>query len=365
MSRNQVRANFLSISAGIIVSFLLLALITLTMQYLGHEVGFGLHFQQPIFIITLILILVFFACNLLGIFEINLPSKINDLVLRSDSNNQLISHFLCGVFATIMATPCTAPFVGTAIGFALSSNWSNVILIFIAMGCGMALPFLILSALPQLVYFLPRPGPWMVVIKKLFGYLLFVTVIWLLYVTAGQLGTLPSLILFLLCVLIKFSLEHHNFLLKSTRSRFTIISIIIALSYILPLSLSGQLSVQENTANKIWQDFDETKIAQLIADNKIILIDITAAWCPSCQYNKLMVFKQAPIIQYLQEHDIVTMRANITSPDAKALAFIKKYNRHGIPFNIILSKAVPQGILLPEIFNQDELLKALKKAELK
>lgn len=358
--RKQIRTNFLASSLGIIISFLVIALGLILLKNLGHSVGFGFQFQEPVFLIALVVILILFACNLWGSFEINLPYWVGGFAIRKIQNadNTVVAHFLSGAFATILATPCSAPLVGTAISFAFSHGAGEIIAIFTMMGIGMAIPYLLLSLFPQLVAKLPKPGRWMEKVKYALALALVITALWLIWVISQQLGLSAALILLLLCLLLKFTVERRS----SHKVKQIATALIIILAFVLPLKTYEKEQITEEIAKDIWQVFDENKIEPLVASGKIVLVDVTADWCLSCKINKLTLFDRADVLKYLKQKDVVAMRADLTSPNPKIIDYLKKFNRYGIPFNVVYGPGAPKGLPLSELPRKKELVTAIENA---
>ncbi|HEM45519.1 MAG TPA: hypothetical protein ENO23_00575, partial [Alphaproteobacteria bacterium] len=189
----DVRLGFLASVAGIVLSFLALAGVLVALKLAGASIGWGIQFQQPVFLAVMVVIVTLFACNLFGLFEVQLPQRINDLIAvdtgaRHDHHHSLGGHFLTGMLATLLATPCSAPFLGTAVGFAMSRGPAEIFLIFGALGVGLSAPYLLVAAFPGMATRLPRPGNWMVGVKRFLGLLLAATGLWLVTVIAAESG---------------------------------------------------------------------------------------------------------------------------------------------------------------------------------
>lgn len=367
-SSAQIRSSFLASAFGIITSFLVIAACLILLQSLGKSVGFGFQFQEPFFIIALVLILVIFACNLTGVFEINLPSWLGNAALSSTSGHasSKVTHFLTGAFATILATPCTAPFLGTAISFALSHSPLHILLIFGVMGLGMSLPYLLLALLPASIRFLPKPGLWMVTARNLLGIALFGTALWLIYVLAGQLGVLSAFLLFLLCLLIKFFLEQHHGLWAYKPVKTAVILLTLALAFYIPPTQSKNDKIaetaKERTMSALWKPFERDKIASLVEQGQIVFVDITADWCLTCKINKLSTLDRSFSMKLLSSPQVTAMRADITSPDAAINDYLKSFERYGIPFNVVYGPKAPNGVILPVLIDSDDVISAMKSA---
>jgi suppressor for copper-sensitivity B len=359
----QIKKDFAANAAGVIVSFLLLAILTCIFKGLGKIIGFGLHFSDPSFLITLIIILVVFACNLLGAFEFILPSSwLNRLNLLGNSKSSLLSNFLSGMLATILATPCTAPFVGTAVSFALSRGNLETISIFTLMGVGMALPYILLYFFPKTIFYLPKPGKWMVKVRQLLGIMLFATVLWLIFIVSSQLGNKAAFLLFLICLLLKFVLENNTLLLKFRSLKAVCSCLIIAAAFYIPFNMAEQRQIHQSHINIIWQQFDQEKLNEYVKQGKTVVVDVTADWCLICKMNKLSTLERESTLDYFRQHDIVAMRADLTNHDPNIIKYLHSFNRFGIPLNVVYGPKAPQGIVLPELLSTSKLLDALSKA---
>lgn len=356
----DVTASFLMTSIGIMTAFIGFAILTIWLKSLGQVVGWGFHFQDSYFIITLVVILTLFAANLWGFFEINPPSFLTNVGTKYKGMAQ---HFMSGVLATILATPCTAPFLGTAVGFSITRGAFEILIIFTAMGIGLAFPYLLFSLCPKMVTKLPKPGAWMVTLKRIMGIFLAITAIWLIWVLSNQLGQLAAIILLLLSItkILKLWAANHFTLIK--KLKIPLLIFIIILSFIIPLKISnkGDL-VPQKVSRTIWEDFKPAYIPELVANGKIIFVDITADWCLTCKVNKLAVLDRDEIKDIFSEMGVVAMKADWTNRDIHIAEYIMKYERVGIPFNIIYGPGEPEGILLSELLSKKEVISALKRA---
>jgi suppressor for copper-sensitivity B len=245
--------------------------------------------------------------------------------------------------------------VVTALAFAFSQNSFAIMLIFSAMGIGFALPYIIFAMFPSLISLFPRPGMWMVKCKKIMGYLLYLTAIWLLFVLAKQLSYLSALLLFGLMLLIKFSLVEKKIILTA---------ILIVLSYYIPLR---EGLIEKNYAqvdHKIWHQFEPDKIDSLVASSKIVLVTVTADWCITCKVNEYLVLKHPQIQKFLKNPQIYAMKADITNAQPEVLSYMQKFHKHGIPFNVIYGPKAKDGMTLSEILNKKALINSIISAGL-
>jgi suppressor for copper-sensitivity B len=312
-ARNHLRASFVASAAGIISAFGVLAGILIAVKAGGTTIGWGIQFQQPLFLGALALLCLVLAANTWGWFQIPVPAiagALGNLTDRSEPRRPLLASFLSGVLAMVLATPCSAPFVGTAVGFALARGPQEIALIFITLGFGLALPYLAIAAMPRLVTWLPRPGAWMLWLKRALGLSLAATGLWLGFILAQQ---------------------------------------------------TGLLTASQRADGIAWTKFDAAAIPALVADGKVVFVDVTAEWCLTCKANKEFVLAKAPVSGALEQ--TIAMRADWTRPDSAISAYLAGFGRFGIPMNVVYGPKAPQGILLPELLSSDDVMTALKQVK--
>ncbi|HVY12793.1 MAG TPA: thioredoxin family protein [Alphaproteobacteria bacterium] len=302
-----VRLSFLATSAGILFSFLVMAGALIGLRQAGMSIGWGVQFQNPDFLIFLIAILLIFAANLWGFFELTLPRGLADRLSWTQGHGNLLKDFLSGAFATLLATPCSAPFLGAAVSFALAGTPAEILAIFIALGVGLAAPFLIIALFPRAATLLPKPGNWMIKMKKVLAVFLLLTAVWIAWV----------------------------------------------------LSMSFMMKMHPEAE---WRDFNEQEIASDVADGKTVFVDVTAAWCLTCQANARFTLARDDVKAALSAPEVVLMKADWTKPSEVIADFLRRHGRYGIPFNIVYGPATPQGQVLPELLTKEAILEALKKA---
>lgn len=325
-------------------------------------VGWGFQFQEPLFLIFINIVLILFAANLWGAFEINLPSFLGEKI-TSNHKNSLINHFLSGAFATLLATPCSAPYVGTAIGFAFSQGIKEIMLIFIFMGIGLSLPYLLIAALPGIATKLPKPGAWMIKFKYFLGLLLFLTALWVIWILASQLGNQIAILVLTISLLILTLLFFKHYAKDPSLKRILgLVTILLCLSSFFAPSLEKKTEIAVDSGT-LWQKFDEARIYEEVAHGKTVFVDVTADWCLTCKLNKIRVLDKEDIVRELSKPNVITLRADWTSPDETIAKYLKKHNRAGIPFNIVYGPNSPDGIILPELLTKENVLDALAKAE--
>ena len=355
-----VRLSFLASAAGILFSFMVLAAVAIGLKSAGMAVGWGIQFQQPVFLAFMALIVTLFACNLLGLFEIGLPGWMSG-VATANGGHGLGGHFLTGAFATLLATPCSAPFLGTAVGFALSSGPLEIVAVFLALGLGLALPYLCVAVVPSLATQLPRPGPWMVTLRRILGLALAGTAVWLLTVLTVQVGLQRTLLLTACLVGLSIAIAILG-RKEGTRARNLVAAAIGALVIILAALPVERGQTVAADALEDWLPLDKGEIARRVGSGEVVFVDVTADWCITCQVNKSLVIDQAPVAEALEGDDVVAMRGDWTLPNDEISEYLADFGRYGIPFNAVYGPAAPQGIPLPELLSSEAVLNALEQA---
>ena len=365
----HIRMSFLASAFGIVTSFLALAIVAIALRSSGHAIGWGVQFQQPAFILTMVALLTLFSASLWGLIEIPLPrfmaDAINDrLPQPGEHDRTMIGNFLTGAFATLLATPCSAPFVGTALGFALSGSAFDILLTALLMGLGLATPYLLVAYKPQAAHFLPRPGRWMVWLKGVMGAALMVTALWLasmmmLHWTKSNALFVTGLPLLALMILwIRAAIKQPIVILKG----LVVIALIVA-----GLEGFGRLQAEPvmtpTSSPVVWKPFDEARITREVEAGNVVFVDVTADWCLTCLANKKLVLDVEPSVSLLTSPGVIAMKADWTKPDPVITAYLKKFGRYGIPFNVIYGPKNPQGTALPELLSAEILDKAIAEAK--
>lgn len=359
---SQIRWAFLSTTCGILACFFVFAVLASLIKLTGNSLGWGLQFQNPYFLIGLIVILVLFLGNLLGVFEINFDQLLATILHRKisaseEKKNIFIANSLSGILAVLLATPCSAPFLGSAISFALTQNFAAIFTIFLFIGIGFSLPYIILLISPKLVYLMPKPGEWMVKVKQILSGLLAATIIWLTYVLSSTIGALPAFLAAALAITLLACLK-----IKSDFLKYVAIALLTTCAFSLPASLHNRQKAQKEFYDGAWQNFDEMEIYQRIMEGKVVVIDVTADWCLSCKFNKIRVLQDAEVMAKLKSGNIVAMRGDITKPNEEIMQYLHKNNRFAIPFNAVYGPGAPKGLLISEFLTKKELFELIEKA---
>jgi suppressor for copper-sensitivity B len=359
--KKEIRSGFLATAAGIVVSFLALAAMTSVVKLAGSAVGWGVQFQQPLFLGIMIALITLFAANLFGWFEIPLPQFLADIGANSGQGGGWVGHFATGAFATLLATPCSAPFLGTAVGFALAHGTLEIFSIFLLLGLGMAMPYLAVAAWPQLAQKLPRPGGWMITARKVLGLALLATGLWLLSVLAIVIGLRVGVAMAAVMglALVLLALAHR---IPALPKGLVMVATVAAA---IGLSMLGEAPAAEDKkaiAKGLWKPFDQAAMAAEVAAGHTVFVDVTAEWCLTCQVNKQAVVYRGDVAKRLKAPGIIAMQADWTRPDETIANYLASFGRYGIPFDAVYGPGAPNGVVLPELLTEDAVLQALDQA---
>ena len=337
------------------------------LQKAGLAVGWGIQFQQPAFISFMIVVVALFALNLAGLFEIPLPAWLAESAVSTEakaSRSELAGHFVSGVFATVLATPCSAPFVGTALTYALSRGALEIASVFAAMGVGLAAPFLLVAAFPALAARLPRPGAWMPRLKQVLSLALFATVAWLVTILVAAADNRIALLVAGLCTVMGSAIAVRHRLGRAGLAAATIAGV---MAIALPAFITAAPPASAAASQGRWRMLDATRplrpqIEAAMAGGKTVLVDVTADWCVTCQVNKKLVLNAGPLSARLERDDVVLLRADWTRPSDNIAAYLKAAGRYGIPFNIVHGPGAPDGVALSELLTTALVEDALRRA---
>lgn len=365
---SQIRSHGLIYSFGTLLSFWVLTAILFLLKSTGAKLGWGFQLQSPLFIIFLIDLLFLMGLNLLGVFGIgySLMSKGSRLAERSG----YLGSFFTGALATVMATPCVAPFMGPAVAFALTQSLGVAWLIFSALALGMAFPPLLLSFFPKLVRKLPKPGAWMETFKQAMAFLLFGTLLWLLWVLSFQISS-QSLIL-VLCGLLLASLGIWLQTLGNSASSRpfwkTVRKVcgLVLIAWGITTGIAGiqplNSSLPTSSQHDLWIPYTPEKFKEVRDQGKPLFVDFTAAWCLTCQVNKKVALEKKEVLDRFQAKQVVLMKADWTNQDEKILEALKSYGREGVPLYILYGKGVESSYqILPQLLTPQIVLDALEK----
>ena len=361
--RATVSASFLATAAGIVASFGLLALLVAAVRAAGLTAGWGFQFQVPGFIAFLAVIVLLFAAVLAGVCEIRLPVRVNRWLHQAGGNAKgHVGAFAEGAFATVLATPCTAPVVGTTVGFALTRGFGDIALVFLGLGLGMAAPWLLVAARPGLLAVLPRPGPWMGRLKLVLAVLLLGTAVWLLSVLHAAAGLIPTALAASLSGLavLAFAVRTPERAVPTMRAAGLVAVFMAVLAP--ALAERGPAGEAARAGDPLWLPLDPATVPAMAAE-RVVLVDVTAEWCVTCVVNKRLVLDRSPVRRLLEAGEVVGLRGDWTLPDPAIAAYLANHQRLGIPFNAVYGPALPQGEVLPELLSPTAVVEAVERAK--
>lgn len=363
-------------SFGILVSFWIIAGLMLALRSYGQAVGWGFQLQEPLFVAGLAILLFVFALSLFGVFEIGMgvASLAGEAQGPKGQRSENFHSFFSGVLATAVATPCTGPFLGSAVGFAVTLPIFQGMLIFTFLGLGLSFPYLLLVLFPPLLRYLPKPGPWMETFKQLMGFLLLATVLWLLWVFSAQ--TSPLALIALLGCFLSFSVAAWIYgrwstpiASKKERIFAYAFTTLFALAGISMIGFSHEFWVQESALSPEiaaeWEPFSQERVASLQKQGVPVLIDFTAKWCLICQANHLTLSNHA-VSQKLEQSGVVRMKADWTKNDPMITEALSQFGRNSVPLYVLYGceeKEDPQ--ILPQVLTPDIVLNSIEKIKKK
>ena len=369
-----VRRSFLATVAGILASFAVLGLAIIAVKAAGGAVGWGVQFQQPLFLTFMIVVLVLFAANLWGLWDINLNRRLADGATAATASAATASaegaggtsmrgSFATGAFAALLATPCSAPFVGTAVAFALTRGPVEIMAIFLALGLGLAGPYLLVAAVPALASHMPKPGRWMAALKRVLALALGATAVWLAWVLSASSSAGAALLVIGLAFVAALVLGWTR-LPRFVPAGAALTA--LALAFAVP-SIAGNRALAPgapgaDAAGVAWQAFEEEAIGRLVAEGGVVFVDVTADWCLTCKANKVLVLDQADVVERLETLGVHTLQADWTLPDERIADYLASHGRYGIPFDAVYGPGAPRGIVLPELLTRQAVFDALSQA---
>ena len=351
----------LAYSAGVVLSFLALGGLLLALRAAGEQLGWGFQLQSPAVVAGLAALFTLLGLNLAGLFEFGslLPSRIAGF----QAKNPTVDSFLSGVLATAIASPCTAPFMGASLGYAVGLPAVQALAIFAALGVGMALPYLLISALPGVARVLPRPGAWMVIFKQLMAFPMFATVAWLVWVLGQQSGIDGAGALLALLVLMALALWAFG---QQGRTRTVLATLSIAACALAVWGIGPNVIKPLDTATPMastaggWQAWAPGRVEALAGQGQAVFVDFTAAWCVTCQYNKKTTLANADVLADMQAKNVALLRADWTRRDPAVTAALGQLGRSGVPVYVIY-KPGHAPVVLSEVLSVDMVRAELAK----
>jgi len=373
---NAMRRNGLLFGAGVLASMWGLAGVLLGLRAAGSQIGWGFQLQSPVFIALMTMLFFGIGLNLLGTFEVGTTlMNWGGRMQTTASGSGGTSAFLTGVLATVVATPCTAPFMGAALGVALTLSAAGALLIFTALGVGMATPYVVFSTTPALLDRLPEPGAWMETLKQAFAFPMFATAIWLVWVFGRQTsnGGVAFLLAGLLLLGVAAWIVHRWSAPQLSRTAMLVtrglagaalvggIAIAVIGAGSAPVEDASAASTEQaaSTTGQAWRSYSPATVEQLRAEGRPIFVDFTAAWCLTCQVNKRRVLNAEAVQQAFDENNVALVRADWTNRDPEITKALQSHGRSGVPVYVFYDGDGSEPELLPEVLTEDIVLNAL------
>ena len=380
----KIKAHGIAFSAGVVVSFWIFAGILLALRAGGEQLGWGFQLQSPAFVAAMIFIL--FGLGFLFLSDIALGSSIQQIAGKAKISTTYAGSFFNGALATAVATPCTGPFMGSALAATLTLSAVENLCIFTALGVGMSLPYLLIAFKPALLQRLPRPGAWMESFKQLMAFPLFASVVWLARVFARQMGLeaagldlVTDLFWGLLTVGFAFWLILRAREISSPLTQRALRALALTLFVVgfikgLPSSKEVEgtrsracLANEATTADPdkfglIWEPYSESRLATLMAQGRSVYLDFTAEWCITCQVNEGIVFSSSEVRALIVQKNVALMKGDWTTRSPSITAALRRYGRNGVPLNVIINKGKQESaVVLPNILTPGIVIAELER----
>ena len=360
-----MRAQGWMFTAGVMLSFLALAGVLLTLREGGAQLGWGFQLQSPAVVSLLAALFFVLALNLSGVFEWGAFAQ--SMTSNLSARGRYADAFLAGVLATVVATPCTAPFMGAAVGFTLTQSAALALAVFAVMGAGMALPVLLLAHFPSLLRRLPRAGPWMETFKQALAFPLYATVAWLAWVLGAQAGNdavlalLAGLVLMAMAAWMYGRWEH-----AAGPWRAVVAAILAAAGIAVAWPVAREAAPAAGTpvarAGELpWQAWSPEKVASLGAEGRVVFVDFTAAWCVTCQVNKRIALNNDSVVAAFAHRGVVPLKADWTRQDPRITETLAALGRNAIPVYALYIPGEAAPRLLPELLTPSIVLEELSK----
>ncbi|HEY4302160.1 MAG TPA: thioredoxin family protein [Candidatus Didemnitutus sp.] len=365
--RRKVTLHGLAFAGGVLLSFWLLAGILLALRAGGEQLGWGFQLQSPAFVFSMTVFLLIFALNMSGLFEFGLAATAVGGQLQTKQG--FAGSFFTGALATLVATPCSAPFLAPALGAALSLGATQSLLLFTAIAIGLALPYLLLSIFPQAVRLLPRPGAWMETFKQLMAFPLYATVGALVWVLAGQTRDDDYALLLVAFGLVLVAMggwvygRFGQTYGKPRRQRFGRLAAVALLAAGVATGWPQKaLPPKPGEVAVTWEKWSPQAIAAAQAAGHYVYVDFTARWCATCQTNKAAVFHSDEVLAEMKRKNVVLLRGDWTSADPAITAELARWGRSAVPFDLIYAPGKPDPVVLPELLTPGKVLDGFAEA---
>lgn len=349
---------------GILISFWILAGLLLALRYGGSQLGWGFHLQSPRFIAFLALLFFFLGLSFLGVFEIGASwLGLGNNLTKSSAGYR--GSFFTGVLATVVATPCLAPFMGPAIGVALTQKTWVAIAIFSSLALGMAVPYIVLTAFPGLLRRMPKPGRWMETLQQILGFFLFATLLWLLWVLGAQAGIDGIIATLGGMLLLGFGLwTLHRGAQKFLAKAIALIACAAAITLIyanVKVAPMDEAGIAADASLIPWKKYSPQNLEDLRKQGKPVFLNFTAAWCITCKVNEKLVLNRPDVVRLFSEKQVTALKGDWTNQDATIAAALAGFGRQGVPLYVLYkSGEASEPKVLPQILTQSEIIRELE-----
>lgn len=362
----EQRLHGIAYTAGVMLSFLSLAAVLLTLQASGAAIGWGFQLQQPWIVALLVFVFFVMGLSMSGVVEFgtSLMGIGGDLQEREG----LKGSFFTGVLASVVASPCTAPFMGAALGFAFTQSMPVALTVFLALGFGMALPFLALSFVPALGRFLPRPGAWMQTFRQVLAFPLYATAVWLLWVLGNQAGSNGMALVLAACVALAFACwawqqrHHSRGYLRHAKTALVLLAVGLAGSVLFSPLLQSRAAVQTAEADANYEPYSAARLAELRAQGKPVFVNMTAAWCITCLVNEKVALSADGVVAALADKGVTYLKGDWTNNDPAITEVLRQYETSGVPLYLMFpADAGKSAEVLPQILTESIVLDALER----
>ena len=369
-SRQKILRSGIAFALGIFAWFIALALLLIALKAAGRDVTWGgFQFTNAYFVLALSVIVLVFALNLFGVFEISLPQSMTRGLLSTTERKDDLGSFFQGVFATVLATPCTAPFLGTALGFAFSQSPAIILAMFVAIAAGMSAPYLLLSAQPAWLRFLPKPGSWMMHVKQFMGFLLLATLLFLLYVLGAQRGLEGAI--WASCFLLVISVAcwiKGAFVVPTASAAKRSVAVVLMLVLVFASGVyfigdkfySASVAATDSRLRGDWQAFAPDRLQAELEQGHPVFVDFTAAWCLTCKFNEANVLESQEVREAFQRRGVVKLRADWTNGDPVITKLLQQFGRPGVPLYVLYPGKSEAPIVFPELLTKSMVLEKLE-----
>jgi thiol:disulfide interchange protein DsbD len=356
-SDKEKQTHGLAYTAGVVSSFVAIAVVMLTLRSAGEAIGWGFQLQSPAFVIFLIYL--FFVMGLAFSGYLEIGTSLMSIGQSSDNDESLSSSFMTGVLATTVASPCTAPFMGPALGFAIGQSSAVALLVFAFLGLGMALPFILLTWIPNLSQRLPKPGQWMDNFKQFLAFPLYLTAVWLLWVAGRQtsIDVAATVVIGLVLIAMAIWLWKLN---QTNRSLFSTSKIFAAACLVGAIAIPGAEMSKANEEAR-WEAYSPALLAQLRSSGKPVLVNLTADWCITCMVNERVALSSDEFYQTLENNNITYLKGDWTDSDPEITELLNQYQRSGVPLYLLFPEGPGEAEILPQILLQPLILDALNQ----